>query len=445
MSPPPGGVRRDSRCGLGGEAAGVLPSHGREGYSGAESDEAVTLCDSVLSLPRDGGKRQAEDVCEDESQLKRSRRLPEVSDEVHPDAHVGHWQDLARKSGFESEGTSHGRGTLHESPLKGGQSDGEEGVSTDGRSRRERCEEDSELVQDHDKEEAGVEDMGDGEEQNNHEDPEIEEVDREDADREVVREDEEEQENMAEAKEESLEPPREEEDVGSEDREEVDPADVPAVSVAVSVIQSQRPGVVEAQMHVPSAAQLQASQAVAHQSLVLDPQCEEKKENFPVEQKLVDLSNGIPKLDIDAASKQLHIHHLHHQGAPKPPPLAWGAPGGSGHSTPSFASMLASTNTFAAMLQTGLAPPANQQPISIKLAGTNAFSAVLAAGTFSAVLAQGQDGKEKCRLIAGGDREEASLDKNGVDKGKCRVYHAVSSPPDGGMFGCVCACSARNG
>ena len=79
--------------------------------------------------------------------------------------------------------------------------------------------------------------------------------------------------------------------------------------------------------------------------------------------------------------------------------------------------MLASTNTFAAMLQTGLSPPANQQPISIKLAGSNAFSAVLAAGTFSALLAQGQDVKDKGR--AAGDKEDGSHDKIPVDKGDC--------------------------
>lgn len=69
------------------------------------------------------------------------------------------------------------------------------------------------------------------------------------------------------------------------------------------------------------------------------------------------------------------------------------------------------------MLQTGLSPLANQQPISIKLAGTNAFSAVLAAGTFSAVLAQGQDGKDKGRCSTVGDKDDGFHDKSCIDKG----------------------------
>ncbi len=152
------------------------------------------------------------------------------------------------------------------------------------------------------------------------------------------------------------------------------------------------------------------------------PLLNEKKENGSVEQKLqklMELPHGLPKLDeIHEADRPRHAqtHEAHQaltlqymQGAPKPPPAsAWGAPVGGG---PSFASMLASTNTFAAMLQTGLAPPANQQPISVKLAGSNAFSAVLAAGTFSSVLAQGQDGKDKLR--AAGDKEDGLPDKKG--------------------------------
>ena len=51
------------------------------------------------------------------------------------------------------------------------------------------------------------------------------------------------------------------------------------------------------------------------------------------------------------------------------PASAWTGSGG-----PSFASMLASTNTFAAMLRTGLAPQANQRPISIEPAGSSTFS-----------------------------------------------------------------------
>jgi hypothetical protein len=165
--------------------------------------------------------------------------------------------------------------------------------------------------------------------------------------------------------------------------------------------------------------QLEAMLPPLHQRY-LEHKVNEKKENGAVEQKLMELPHGLPKLDeILEADRPKHAqtHEAHQaltlqymQGAPKPPPAsAWGAPVGGG---PSFASMLASTNTFAAMLQTGLAPPANQQPISVKLAGTNAFSAVLAAGTFSAVLAQGQDSKDKLR--AAGDKEDGLPDKKGI-------------------------------
>ena len=64
------------------------------------------------------------------------------------------------------------------------------------------------------------------------------------------------------------------------------------------------------------------------------------------------------------------------------------------------------------MLQTGLAPPANQQPISVKLASTNAFSAVLAAGSFSAVLALGQDVKDKLTAALKATVEDATVIKN---------------------------------
>ena len=148
---------------------------------------------------------------------------------------------------------------------------------------------------------------------------------------------------------------------------------------------------------------------------------EEKKENGLVEHKLMDLPHGLPKLDeIHAAErpKQLHVFLMQHpqahqppsqQAAPKPTASVWGTPVGSG---PSFASMLASSNTFASMLQTGLAPPANQQPFTIKLAGTNAFSAVLAAGSFSAVLAHGQDFKDKL-LRPSCEKEDWPPDKKG--------------------------------
>ena len=140
---------------------------------------------------------------------------------------------------------------------------------------------------------------------------------------------------------------------------------------------------------------------------------EEKKENGLVEHKLVEPPRGLPKLDeIHAAErpKQLHVFLMQHSQAhqlPKPPASAWGAAVGGGPR--SFASMLASSNTFASMLQTGLAPPANQQPFTIKLSGTNAFSAVLAAGTFSAVLAHGQDVKDK--LL---EKEDWLSDKKGM-------------------------------
>jgi hypothetical protein len=148
---------------------------------------------------------------------------------------------------------------------------------------------------------------------------------------------------------------------------------------------------------------------------------EEKKENGLVEHKLVELPHGLPKLDeIHAAErpKQLHVFLMQHpqahqppsqQAAPKPTASVWGTPVGSG---PSFASMLASSNTFASMLQTGLALPANHQPFSIKLAGTNAFSAVLAAGSFSAVLAHGQDFKDKL-LRPSCEKEDWPPDKKG--------------------------------
>ena len=177
----------------------------------------------------------------------------------------------------------------------------------------------------------------------------------------------------------------------------------------------------------------------AHQAVYIlaEHRPEEKKENGSVEQKLAELPNGLPKLEEIhvAPTKQLHMHHLQQQQPPHPhhiPPQhmatklqgsVWGAPQSLPGGQPSFATMLASTNTFAAMLQTGLSPPANQQPISVKLAGSNAFSAVLAAGTFSAVLAHGQDGKDKGRSSIC-DKEDGSLDKlsHAVDN---KLAHAV--------------------
>jgi len=174
----------------------------------------------------------------------------------------------------------------------------------------------------------------------------------------------------------------------------------------------------------------------AHQAMYIlaEHRPEEKKENGSVEQKLAELPNGLPKLEEIhvAPTKQLHMHHLQQQQPPHPhhiPPQhmptklqgsVWGAPQSLPGGQPSFATMLASTNTFAAMLQTGLSPPANQQPISVKLAGSNAFSAVLAAGTFSAVLAHGQD-RGRSSIC---EKEDGSLDKlsHAVDN---KLAHAV--------------------
>lgn len=438
--------RRGTRSGSVGGAATEPGKKERE-----DGDAVARMGGTGASILREGSsKRMADALLDEESAsfCKRSRSLPE---ELEDGQLAG---DALKRLGSESG--SVGENMSHHDHGEG---------SADGRSRR--AGDDDEDAQEHEeKQEAEEDDMEEDEEEAEDDEGEadIEEVVKDDA---VGREDEgfeNQKEEVGEHKmdgdrgEECPEPPKDDEpkEEGKEETREEVRDDVVAVAIGVAAeaekvaaLGMSEEKLVEKELsvqdlidkkdeldaHSQVAAPIQLQVTLSAQqslSLSLEHKPEEKKENGSVEQKLAELPNGLQKLDeIHAvAPKQVHIHHMqHHQAphphqappqqlAPKPPPSVWGAHMGGSGGGPSFATMLASTNTFAAMLQTGLSPPANQQPISIKLAGTNAFSAVLAAGTFSSVLAQGQDGKDKGRCSTGGDKDDGSPDKSGIDKGE---------------------------
>ena len=454
--------------------------YSQDGTPGGKEDEEAPL-PGFESIP-EAVKRQAEESAEEETQSKRSRRM-DGSDYGQLGVYVE--QDAVRRLGSESEivghsALQHGHSMLQEklsaSPMKLYY----EESSTDGRSRRAREDDDEQELLNEPKHEAQQEEQGMEDNDEAAEDDEghgdIEEVVKNDSPSRVDFRDEDTdhandelgEHKPGDDKEECAEPPRDEEvrEGGKEElREEMRDEAAEASAVAVTDIDritgvgmpEEKLGYKEVSSHVVPA--LVHVQAVVAPSF--EHKLEEKKENGSVEQKLVDLPNGLPKLDEIHAAAPKHLHmHQHQQrlplhqpatppAAPKPAAPAWGTtqvlPGavsawGNAQSSaapawgttqalpgggPSFASMLASTNTFAAMLQTGLSPLANQQPISIKLAGTNAFSAVLASGTFSAVLAQGQDGKEKGRGCTGSEKEDDSHDK-GAARG-IFVYPFLSS------------------
>jgi len=405
-------------------------------FGGSEEEDGLI---SGAALLRDGGKRHAEEsLGHDAAQSKRSRRLPDAGDGQPGGQHA------PRKPELDCEGAM--RSSMHpdfgiahdklSSPQLGvdGECEAEDRLRR-GYSAAEDCE----------KEEAEEEDMEDDEQDDDGGIGDIEEVvtgDDDDGDGAGVltpggeaTEDDAADVKLAAEKEMGCIGHRDHEGKEVRDDERDEPAAVASAGAEGEEVNKVGVGMedrltekelhqdaidkkydMEATSTMPTLT-VQAMPVGSHMHLPSGHRAHEKKDIGFVEHKMVELQNGFPKLDEIHAptSKHFHIHHLqqHHHPSPqmhvaKGPTATtlWGAPVAAPGAGPSFASMLASTNTFAAMLQTGLSPPANQQPISIKLAGTNAFSAVLAAGTFSAVLAQGQDSKDKGRLAACGEKED---------------------------------------
>ena len=398
-------------------------------FGGGEDDDGVISA----TLLRDGKRQADQSLALHEAQLKRCRRSAEE------DGHAG-GQGALRRLELDCEGavrnSSHHDVTIpHDklSSLPGVAGDGE----SEDRLGRERDE--YAVVDEGGREEVEEEEMEDDEPDDNEDIGDIEEVDCGDDEGNAA------EQVMSSDKDDAAQDKiancsgagRDAED--KEVRDEERGGSVGTVTMPGAGLEADKIGMEErlpekelnAERYEveasPSVTTLlsQSAPLNSRASLMLGHRGEDKKDNSFLEHKMMELQNGPPRLDeIHAhASKQMHNHHMQHHphqiqqihAALKPSVSVWGAPQAAQSAGPSFASMLASTNTFAAMLQTGLSPPANQQPISIKLAGTNAFSAVLAAGTFSAVLAQGQDAKDNGRLMGCGEREDGLCDKNGSE------------------------------